>query len=189
VTKTEALAILQLCVLLGVGVFLATYDGASVEPVLRKITPTVRIDTERPIRVVDDLDAGVAEEAWLPLERLEYMEGPWRTEDAVLLVSVANRGEPAAGGAGGDAYEAAGWRLTIEWEQGPPLVCGLYLALQYAAPPATGLPWRLGYCRGRDVDPQGPALATRVSLLRSPGADYLRLVLGTEIDVLLYQVE
>ena len=122
------------------------------------------------------------------MEKLDYMEGPWRTEDGALLVSVSNRGT-ARPSDGTDALLGLGWRLAVEWDQGPALVCGLYLSVQEANPPFARLPWRLGYCRGRNIDPSGPAVATRVSLLRTPGQNYVRLVLGSEIDVLLYQVE
>lgn len=126
-------------------------------------------------------DAGVH---WLPLEQLEHMEGPWRTTDGEVLVSLADRGSEGPG------FPAQLWRLTVEWSSGPLIVCTMYEALQYGDPPTRGMPWRLGYCRGRAVvSSEEPALATRVILLRVPKQEYLRLVLGTELDVDIYQVQ
>jgi hypothetical protein len=120
-------------------------------------------------------DAGVG---WVPLEKLEYMEGPWRTEDGTVLVSVGDRGK-----------DTPLWRLTVEWVDGHSVVCSMYEALQYSEPPTEVLPWRLGYCRGRELDPSGPALATRVTILRAPGQAYLRIILGRELDADVYQVQ
>lgn len=187
------LAVMQVCILMAIGAFILGYDPEPAQLVAE--VPALVPEEPEIVEVIDDPDAGLPPEprevVWLPLERLEFMEGPWRTADGELLVSVANRGElvPTEGAAGAEPYEATGWRLVVEWDHGPVLTCGLYLAIQYSAPPLIRTPWRLGYCRGRNIDPQGPAVATRVALLRTPGADYLRLVLGTEIDVLLYQVQ
>ena len=182
-TKTGLLLLLQVIVLATLVAVVVTYEPGPLEPVAPRVE-------------VHPLDAGgadaeVEEPTWLALEKLEYMVGPWRTEDGELLVSVAKRvpagplGEPGES----DEFWVHGWRLTVEWDQGPALVCGLYEGVQQANPPFVHLPWRLGYCRGRDIDPRGPEVATRVSLLREPGQEYLRLVLGSEIDVLIYQVE
>lgn len=184
-TKTELLLLLQVIVLAILVAVFVTWEPASIKPVLRQIAPPVaRVDAH-------PADAGLsdaAEPAWLAVEKLEYLEGPWRTEDGELLVSVSNRGTARVQNEA-DSLWALGWRLTIEWDQGPALVCGLYVGIQQANPPFVLLPWRLAYCLGRNIDPKGPAVATRVSLLREPGQEYLRLVLGSEIDVLIYQVE
>jgi hypothetical protein len=136
-----------------------------------------------PMRVIDAGMDPPLEPTWVALERLEYMAGPWRTEDGTTLVSVV----PKALAKVQNEPDAL-WRLTVERDHLPLITCGLYEGVQYANPPYTALPWRLGYCRGLSVDPDGPAVSARVSLLRSPGQEYLRLVLGAELDVEIFQV-
>jgi hypothetical protein len=183
VTKTGLLLLLQGIVLAAIVAFVVTSEPVSVGPVLRQLAPPASAQV-----ATHPEEAVVEEPTWLALEKLEYMEGPWTTEDGELLVSVSNR---AAAGAldDPDSFLARGWRLVVEWDRGPVVVCGLYESIQAANPPFVSLPWRLAYCLGLGIDSKGPAVATRVSLLRSPGQMYLRLVVGSEIDVLIYQVE
>jgi len=184
VTRTELLLLLQVVVLVTIVATVVTY-----EPAPRQIAPPVaaRVDAH-PADAGPDGAGEVGASSWVALEKLEYMAGPWRTEDGELLVSVSNRSTAVPSDAPVESW-VRGWRLVVEWDRGPALICGLYENVQEANPPFVLLPWRLAYCLGRNIDPKGPAVATRVSLLREPGQEYLRLVLGSEIDVLIYQVE
>lgn len=124
-------------------------------------------------------DAGTG---WRSIEKLEYMEGPWRTSDGGVLVSLAYKDM--------GANHLSPWRLTAEMNDGTIIICTLYERLQEPAAGAAGLPWRLGYCRGRPgVDPEGPAVATRVTVLRAPGQHHLRFTLGAELDIDIFQVQ
>lgn len=137
---------------------------------------------------LEQADAGPSEREWVSLEKLEYMVGPWRTQSGEVLASLVSRREAQPRNPN-DEFWVAPWRLTVEWVHGPIWVCGLYEGLQEANPPYTLLPWRLGYCVGRSVDPEGPAVVTRVTLLRASGFDGLRFVLGAELDAEIFQVQ
>jgi hypothetical protein len=183
---------LGILLLLQVGVLAATV-AVAIEVFRREQVETRQapVTTHVELPVVAELpqaDAAPLPRGWLSLEQLDVMEGPWRSSDSAVLVALVNR-DRARPRTDPDVYWEQPWRLTVEWDQGPVIVCGLYEGVQRANPPYALLPWRLGYCRGRPADPQGPALATRVSILREPGFDGLRLVLGAELDAEIFQVE
>jgi hypothetical protein len=123
---------------------------------------------------------GEAAPAWIPLERVDYVLGPWTTVEGDVLVSVAAGGSPEAYG-----FNAQPWRLGVEWRDHPFIVCGMYSHLQDAEPPLE--PWRLGYCQGVGGDPAG-MVVTHVGLFRAQGQEQIRLKLGEYFDVELYQV-
>lgn len=166
--------------------FFKGWVGQSASPpAAGQSTSTVSSPPEPAVAVIEVMDEG---RRWRSLEKLEYVAGPWRTQEGDVLVSVAPRAARKVQSEQ-DAFFAQPWRITVEWDRGPALVCGLFDKIQYGDPPGSVLPWRLGYCRGRDIDPKGPAVATRVSLLRVQGEAYVRLVIGGEIDVDIYQVQ
>jgi hypothetical protein len=144
-----------------------------------QVSPPIAAEPEPPLEldiVVED--AGAAE--WVAVEELSMVEGAWRTPDGTVLVSFLPRKPKAAPGDPNGL-----WRMTAARGGAPTLSCGLYEGLQYGA----DLPWRLAYCRGLAPDPQGPAEAVKVSLLRFPGQDQVQLVVGSELDVEIIQVQ
>lgn len=193
-TRIEALLLTQVFALavIAVGIVYA-YEPTMVQRTLRLIAPPVVTPQPNlpapapapPIVAAASpepalaLDAG-AEPAWVPLEQLAMVSGPWRTEDGTVLVSVSPRGAKAKPG-----DEDALWRVTVVREQRPIIACGVYEGLQWSGE----LPWRLGYCRGLQPEPAGPAEAAKVSLFRLPGQEWVRLIVGVELDVELVQVQ
>lgn len=143
---------------------LAFYNQGLVKQVVHWVAPP-RMELETPIE--DQTPT-----PWQAVEDLSVLEGAWRTEDGMLLVSFT---APASGPPGW----ARTWHLRVEGDHSrPALDCELYEELQSVEPLPNQFPWRLAYCPG----------ASRATLLRAPGVEYLRLVVGTLFDLDLFQV-
>jgi hypothetical protein len=128
--------------------------------------------------VVDESDASV--EDWVPVERMDYLMGPWASLTGDVLVSVA------AGTPGSADLTAGPWRLAIEQEGQPFVVCGVYSRLQATDDPT--LAWRLAHCQGLGDDPDA-VLPTRVGFFRRPHQAFVHFVLGETMELDLAQVE
>jgi hypothetical protein len=131
---------------------------------------------------VDDGDASVEE--WIPVERMDYLVGPWVSitggVTGDLTVSVSQ------GAPGGTDLTTGPWRLAIEQPGQPFVVCGVYTHLQAAESPE--LPWRLAHCQGLGEDPHA-VLPTRAGFYRVPRWPYVRFVLGDYLELDLAQVQ
>lgn len=188
--------LLGLCVVLS-GVIMALlfiYNWDFLDQLVQRAAPTVPVvpppdGTEGytvpiPPVVIDlPLDATTPTAPWLPLDRLDQMLGGWQTADRHVHVLVASR--TSAGAAEPGTFWLQPYRLSIAVDGRLVVTCGLYERLQHDDPPADPQPWRLGYCRPPDLE--GPSLLTRVWLLRQQGQDFLRLLLGNDIDIEIYQ--
>ena len=186
-TRTEVLLLSAVVLLCGVllAVLLLFNPGAFGR--LAQVLVPIRQQEVEEVQEPEDLPPSVEEPSWRPVERLEYMVGPWRTPEGEVLASVSFKDVVGAeNGVGGAPVRS--WKLTIEWDEKPALVCDLYEALQMPDPATDVLPWRLAYCHGRDLDPNDQPTATRVTLLRATGVEYIHIILGLGLDVYLYQV-
>jgi hypothetical protein len=187
VTRTEALLLTQVIALgaVAVGIVYA-YEPRLVGRTLGLIAPPVVapqqvsspiISAEPELEIVADAQAP---EAWVALEQLAYITGPWRSPDGAVLVSVLPKDPKAPPGAPDGM-----WRLSVARERQHTITCTVYEGLQFQGE----MPWRMAYCRGLEPDPAGPAEAAKVSLFRLPGQEAVRLVLGGELDVEIVQVQ
>lgn len=191
-TRTEILLLTAVTLLSGVLVgVIVLLDPGSFTRLAQSLAPLKSMEvgqdgTDAPPSS-PPLPPAPPEPVWRPMERLEYALGPWRTEEGEVLAALAFREVPVPeGGPAGAPIRA--WTLTVEWDEKPALVCDLYEDLQMPDPSSDRLPWRLAYCRGRDLDISLPPTPTRVTLLRATGVEYIRLILGTGLDVYLHQV-
>lgn len=134
---------------------------------------------ETTVEVADVADASI--EDWIPVERMDMLVGPWKSEpDGEVLVSIA------AGSLDNPSLTSGPWRLSVEWEGHPFVICGVYSHLQAAGSPE--LPWRLAHCQGLGETP-GTVLPTHVGFYRRPQWPFVRLTLGVYLEVDLSQVE
>ena len=181
-TRMEALLLTQVIVLAAIatGVVFA-YEPQMVSRSLGLIAPPVVAPPLVPPPIEEPpFEAPPAEEGWVPLELLTYAAGPWRTADGAVLVSVLPK-DPLAPPGVPDGM----WRLSVARQRLPTITCAVYEGLQFHGEMA----WRLGYCRGLQPDPTGPAEAAKVSLFRMAGQEAVRLVLGDELDIEIVQVQ
>lgn len=173
-TRFETLLILQALALVGVTGGLVYYLVESRGTARRSASESGTPDASVEEPVLEGLD-------WIPLERIDYVVGPWATTDGDVFVSVVVGGSPEAHG-----FNAQPWRLEIEWRDHPFVACGMYSHLE--SDEASPEPWRLGYCSGVGADPAALTL-THIGWFRAKGQSQVRLRLGEYFDVELYQVQ
>jgi hypothetical protein len=149
------------------------------------VSPLVPPPTRDDIPEFEDafpLDAGEAEEdRWVAVDSLDQILGLWRSVDGLVTVKVASRSLAEA--SDGARYWVQPYRLTVTEVDRDELVCGVRDRLQWVD--ATDMPSRQGLCKKSTA---GQLESLCIYLLRRPGFEELRLLLGTGEDLDLVPV-
>lgn len=189
------LTLLVVCVALSgiVPALMIIYNWDFLDVIVQRAAPVVPVvpppdGTEDyvviiPEVVLDEWPAEADGGSWIPLSRLDQLLGAWQTSDGRTHVLLASRTSPGAMEPG--AFWLQPFRLTVAVDGSLAVTCGLYDSLEGDDPSELPYPWRLGYCRPPGLE--GPSLPTRVRFLQQPNQEFIRLMLGVDIDIKIYQ--